>query len=187
MSFTSGVKKGRYLKQIGDKSLLSVYCHLPDLPTFLLQKKFKQAKTQTTPTKPPANGHVSSIRAMSSTSGVVTGTVLATESYVRVRWAWLSFLAIHVCLTASFLLGIIVQTAVWDVKVLKGSPTAALLAISAGDKEILEEQGILLDAPRSGEHDLKRKLQTITCRFQPGERGWTLRLGKRQQYGDFGV
>lgn len=118
---------------------------------------------------------------MSSSSA--TGTVLATESYVQVRWAWLTFLVIQVALSISFLLGIMVQTAVWNVKVLKGSPTAALFAISAQDKAYLEDrEHVTLDNSRSGRPrgEMASELQSITCRFRPGERGWTLEVGKRE-------
>ncbi|KAK4132541.1 hypothetical protein BT67DRAFT_385179, partial [Trichocladium antarcticum] len=120
------------------------------------------------------------IRARSSTSE--TGIVLSTESYVHIRWAWLSFLAIQLVLSVSFLLGIMIQTAVWNVKVLKGSPTAALLAISADDKAYLEErEHTLLDSSR-GEHarERARELRAITCRFVGGDMGWTLDLSKRE-------
>jgi len=66
-----------------------------------------------------------------------------------------------------------VQTAVWNVKVLKGSPTAALFALSAQDKAYLEER------ERVG-GEIARTLQSINCRFRPGERGWTLEVSKRE-------
>jgi hypothetical protein len=122
-----------------------------------------------------------SIRAMSTASA--SGTVLSTETYVRIRWAWLTFLAIQVILAISFLLGIMVQTAVWDVTVLKGSIMAPLLALSADDKAYLEEQeNLILDASRDGNPGDKMtgKLQTITARFRPRDRGWTLELSKRE-------
>lgn len=115
-----------------------------------------------------------------------TGIVLATESYVHIRWAWLTFLAIQVVLSVSFLVGIMVQTAVWNVKILKASPTAALLAISADDKAHLEARDdMLLDSSHGGgqESEMARKLQGITCRFRPGERGWALDLGKKEEEG----
>ncbi|KAK3310477.1 uncharacterized protein B0T15DRAFT_507150 [Chaetomium strumarium] len=107
-------------------------------------------------------GGVTQIRAMSSTSE--TGTVLATESYVHVQWAWLSFLAIQIALSVSFLLGIMVQTAVWNVKILKGSSAAALLAIPPDDRTYLEDQeNIFLDESRAANtgSQMTRKLQTV--------------------------
>ena len=120
------------------------------------------------------------MRAMSSASA--SGTVFSTESYVHIEWAWLTFLAIQVALAISFLLGIIVQTAVWNVKVLKGSPMAALFAISAESKAYLEErEQAPLDSSGGSSQgtEMARKLQNTTCRFRPGERGWTLEVENR--------
>jgi hypothetical protein len=116
-------------------------------------------------------------------SATASGTVLSTETYVHVEWAWLTFLAIQVALSISFLLGIMVQTAVWNVKVLKGSPTAALFAISAEGKAYLEARDhVVLDSSRGGDQgaEITRKLQNTTCRFRPGERGWTLEVENRE-------
>ncbi|KAK4043715.1 hypothetical protein C8A01DRAFT_32244 [Parachaetomium inaequale] len=124
-----------------------------------------------------ATSLTNTMRAMSSASA--SGTVLSTETYVHIRWAWLTFLAIQIVLSVSFLVGIMVQTAVWNVKILKGSSTAALLAISADDKAYLEErENLFLDG--GPESEMARKMKTITCRFRPGERGWGLELGKRE-------
>ena len=114
---------------------------------------------------------------MSSASA--SGTVFATESYVHIQWSWLTFIAIQVALSVSFLLGIMIQTVVWNVKILKGSSTAALLAISADEKAYLEErENMFLDS--SDRTETSRKLKTITCRFRPGERGWGLEADKRE-------
>jgi hypothetical protein len=113
-----------------------------------------------------------------------TGTVLATESYVHIEWAWLTFLAIQVVLSLSFLLGIMVQTAVWNVKIVKGSSTATLLAIPSRDKAYLEErEHVVLDGSRLGVAgaEMTRKLQNLSCRFRPGERGWNLDLARREE------
>lgn len=108
-----------------------------------------------------------------------TGTVLATESYVHVQWAWLTFLAIQVALAVSVLIGIMIQTAVWDVKILKGSPEAALLAISADEKAYLETREDMFLGKGEGSETV-RKMRNMTCRFRPGEQGWGLELGKRE-------
>ncbi|KAK4128919.1 hypothetical protein N657DRAFT_668058 [Parathielavia appendiculata] len=121
------------------------------------------------------------IRAMSSASA--KGTVLSRETYVHVQWGWLTFLAVQVALVVSFLLGIMVQTTVWDVKTVKGSIVASLLALSADDKAYLQEQeNVFLDSSRNGclGDEVTDKLQTITARFRPCDRGWALELGKRE-------
>lgn len=108
-----------------------------------------------------------------------SGAVSTTESYVHIQWAWLTFLAIQVALGLSFLLGIMVQTAVWNVKILKGSSTAALFAIPADKKAYLEEhENMSLDM--DWESRGSQKLKTITCRFRPQERGWSLEADKRE-------
>jgi len=111
---------------------------------------------------------------------LATGTVLETETYVHVRWAWLTFLAIQIALAVSFLLGIMVQTAVWDVKILKGSPTAALLAISADEKAYLESREDMFLDSSGEEREATRKMKSIPCRFRSGGNGWELELGKRE-------
>ncbi|KAK1837182.1 hypothetical protein QBC39DRAFT_325960 [Podospora conica] len=62
------------------------------------------------------------------------GTELLPETYIRVRFAWLVFVAAQVALSVAFLAGIVVQTAAWDVEVVKGggSATAVMMAVSAG-------------------------------------------------------
>lgn len=69
----------------------------------------------------------------SSSSG---GTEFLPETYIRVRFAWLAFVAAQVALSVVFLAGIVVQTAVWDVEVVKGAGSAAavLMAVSADDR-----------------------------------------------------
>jgi hypothetical protein len=113
-----------------------------------------------------------------------TGVVLARETYVHVEWAWLSFLALQMAMAASFLLGIMIQTAVWKVKIVKDSAMATLLALPPGDRAYLEEQAHLsVDGSRgSNEHttDMTQNLQAVTCRFRTGERGWALGLSKRE-------
>ncbi len=85
------------------------------------------------------------------------------------------FLAAQVSLTAVFLVSIIAQTAVWKVKVLKGSTLATLFAIGAEDKVLLERQklGIVDDGTEMG-----RQARRIRGKFSIGNRGWVLDLGR---------
>ncbi|KAK4252225.1 hypothetical protein C7999DRAFT_26947 [Corynascus novoguineensis] len=86
----------------------------------------------------------------------------------------------QIALAVSFLLGIMVQTAVWDVKILKGSPTAALLAISADEKAYLESREDMFLDSSGQEREATRKMKSIACRFRSGGNGWELELGKRE-------
>ncbi|KAL2161406.1 hypothetical protein VTH06DRAFT_7967 [Thermothelomyces fergusii] len=179
LSVFSGVYSDRYGRAIGGQTATS---EALGLAMFSQQRSpsFGDAEMRAVVGNLTANVATSltnAIRAMSPASA--TGTVLATESYVHVQWAWLTFLAIQIALAVSFLFGIMVQTAVWDVKILKGSPEAALLAISADEKAHLESrEGMFLGMGQGGE--TTRKMRNIPCRFRPGERGWGLELGRRE-------
>ncbi|KAK4181704.1 hypothetical protein QBC36DRAFT_296423 [Triangularia setosa] len=63
----------------------------------------------------------------------------AGDRVIAIHWPYLSFLIIQISGTVIILLGIIVQTAVWDVPVLKGDSLAGLLAVSSTDKARLED------------------------------------------------
>ncbi|KAH8899409.1 hypothetical protein GQ53DRAFT_836453 [Thozetella sp. PMI_491] len=119
-----------------------------------------------------ATSLTNSIRAVGT---VEAGVVLIPETYVHVRWPWFAFLAGQVFLTSVFLVSIMAQTAVWKVKVLKGSTMATLFAIGAEDKVLLERQklGIIVDRT-----ELARQAGRITGKFSDGDRGWVLSLGK---------
>ncbi|KAH6845314.1 hypothetical protein B0I37DRAFT_312822 [Chaetomium sp. MPI-CAGE-AT-0009] len=159
LSLFSGVYSHWYGKAIGGETATSEALGLA-----MFQRK-------------PSDDDGMRMRAMSSASA--SGTVFATESYVHIQWAWLTFLAIQVALSVSFLLGIMIQTAVWNVKILKGSSTAVLLAISADEKAYLEErENLFFDSDEGAE--MSRKLKSITYRFRPGERGWSLEADKRE-------
>jgi hypothetical protein len=103
--------------------------------------------------------------------------VLSTESYVRVRWSWLAFLAAQVAFSTLFLMGIMVQTMAWKVNVLKASASATLLAISSEGRGLLERQGL---GGVENPTEMTRKLQTLTGKFtMAADRGWLIDLGRR--------
>ncbi|KAK3394351.1 hypothetical protein B0H63DRAFT_43517 [Podospora didyma] len=111
------------------------------------------------------------------------GIVLITESYIRVQWSWLAFLASQVAISTMFLLGIMVQTAVWKVKIVKGSAIATLFAITAKDKAALElERGEGEESPGMDfeTNGMTRKLESLTCRLTQANRGWALDLARRE-------
>ncbi|CAG9983269.1 unnamed protein product [Clonostachys byssicola] len=67
--------------------------------------------------------------------GKATGIAYKSETYVRIRWEWLTFLAAQICLTILFLVAVIVQTAKLDMEVVKSSNMAELFAIHATDSK----------------------------------------------------
>lgn len=84
----------------------------------------------------------------------------------------------QVALSAVFLLGVMVQTAVMDAKVLKSSSLATMFAISAEDKSYLERDNL----GRVGEASkMGRRLKDFRGKFVVmGSRGWLLDLGHRE-------
>jgi hypothetical protein len=64
----------------------------------------------------------------------VNGTALAMETYVRVRWEWLSLLVAQVALSVIVLLSIIIATARSGVGILKTDSLSALVAIPVDER-----------------------------------------------------
>ncbi|KAK0733546.1 hypothetical protein B0T26DRAFT_25784 [Lasiosphaeria miniovina] len=104
------------------------------------------------------------------------GFASVSESYVCIRLPWLAFLATQVAISAMLVLGIVVQTAVWKVVVLKSSATATLLAIPADAKASFERNRS--DTTASGG---TRGAQSITFRFKSRDQGWALVFGRSKE------
>lgn len=93
-----------------------------------------------------ANFEINRLRASPNAGGrVILASGTATtpggtgDRVISIHWPYLSFLIIQVSATVIFLLGIMIQTAVWDVPVLKGDQLAGLVAVSSTDKARLED------------------------------------------------
>ncbi|KAK4201795.1 hypothetical protein QBC40DRAFT_222657 [Triangularia verruculosa] len=95
-----------------------------------------------------------------------SGTPLTTQAgnnrIIAIHWPYLVFFIIQVSCTVVFLLGIMIQTAVWDVPVLKADSLASLLAISSTDKARLEDY---LEANNNAEDER----ETVTVDKETGE------------------
>ncbi|KAK3383702.1 hypothetical protein B0T24DRAFT_59685 [Lasiosphaeria ovina] len=120
-----------------------------------------------------ATSLTNSIRAMGTTE---YGFASVSESYVCIRWPWLAFLATQVTISAMFVLGIVVQTAVWKVVVLKSSATATLLALPADVKASFER-----NRPDTMVSGGTRGAQSITFRFKSRDQGWALVFGRGEE------
>lgn len=108
------------------------------------------------------------------------GVQLIPESYVRVRWGWLAFLALQVFLVVVFLGSIVAQTAIWKVKVLKSSTIATLFAIGAEDKVLLERQNL---GGINNTAEMTRQADMLTGEFGEGDQGWVLEVARRRSSG----
>lgn len=122
----------------------------------------------------------SSIRSAAAATAVPGGvSTLIAESYVHIRWPWISFLAAQVVLSAAFLLGVMVQTAVWQVKVVKGAGSAmtTLLALSPADRErlsLVSAAGVTSTLGNGAE--TAQRLEGVQCRFKLEGGGWVLEV-----------
>ncbi|KAK5997431.1 hypothetical protein PT974_02787 [Cladobotryum mycophilum] len=87
-------------------------------------------------------------------TGDVIGESLSLETFITVRWGWLSFLAIQVSLANIFLIAVMVQTRRLDFQVIKSSNIAELFAI----RRRLEGE---MDAAASATVDCKTELMGI--------------------------
>ncbi|KAK3335417.1 hypothetical protein B0T19DRAFT_395280 [Cercophora scortea] len=104
---------------------------------------------------------------MRTTGTMEVGLAFVAESYIQIQWGWIAFLAAQVAFSAAFLLGIMVQTAVWQVKVIKDmSSIATLFAIRADDRAELGSFG--------QSAMMARRAEKITGKLREG--GWVLDL-----------
>ncbi|KAK3328651.1 hypothetical protein B0T19DRAFT_462302 [Cercophora scortea] len=60
----------------------------------------------------------------------ITGSAWANETFVSVRWGWIFYMASEIVAAALFLCLTVVATSQLDIKVLKSSPLATLLALN---------------------------------------------------------
>ncbi|KAK4216573.1 hypothetical protein QBC37DRAFT_337604 [Rhypophila decipiens] len=82
------------------------------------------------------------IEGATAASTLVNGTPLLPVTAIKIHYPLMTFLTVQVLLSVAFLVGIIVQTAVWGVPVLKGSSSSldTLLAIGPRERAVLEEE-----------------------------------------------
>lgn len=65
----------------------------------------------------------------SAEDGEVVGKALERETFIKVRWEWLTFLAVQICFTSVFLIVVMVHTARLDVDIVKSSNISELFAL----------------------------------------------------------
>lgn len=102
------------------------------------------------------------------------GTVFITETFVCVKWAWLACVAAQIMMSVIFVVGVMIQTSIWKVKVVKSSALATMLAFNADDKGRLERENMgQVTEPRT----MSTRLRSAKARFSLQEDGsWSLNL-----------
>ncbi|KAJ0364990.1 hypothetical protein COL26b_012252 [Colletotrichum chrysophilum] len=68
------------------------------------------------------------------------GTAWAKQTYIKVRWEWLTFLAVQICLSVVILVMVIWETATADVDIIKSSTLPALFAINSEELANIEHR-----------------------------------------------
>lgn len=80
-----------------------------------------------------------SSRFLSRSNPNINGGAWKSESYIKVRWPWLTFLAAQVLLSVVILVMIITETARSGVDIVKSSTLPSLFAINSKDKAEMED------------------------------------------------
>ncbi|KAF6840725.1 hypothetical protein CMUS01_03822 [Colletotrichum musicola] len=75
-----------------------------------------------------------------NTTPTVYGTAWKSETYVKVRWAWLTFLIVQVWLSIVILIMVIGETATAGIDIVKSSTLPSLFAINSEAKADLEHK-----------------------------------------------
>jgi hypothetical protein len=96
-------------------------------------------------------------------NSTITGTAYAPQTLIRIRWAYISFLAVQLGLTIIVLLFTIVATYRSRMQILKGNSLATMSALSQGVKT---ELGGMEDMER-----LKRRAQGVRVGLERGANG----------------
>lgn len=104
-----------------------------------------------------------------------TGLAWRDETYVHVRWPWLTLLVAQVGLSVLTFILVVAQTAGLDIEIVKGSSLPALLAVKADEKaSLMEEQHHMSGTSSKIAEPLDLQATGITGAFHRSGRGWTL-------------
>ncbi|KAF6816773.1 hypothetical protein CPLU01_13755 [Colletotrichum plurivorum] len=104
-----------------------------------------------------------------------TGLAWRNETYVHVRWPWLTLLVVQVGLSVLTFVLVVVQTAGLDIEIVNGSSLPALLAVKADEKaSLLNELRDEPDTTSKSAEPVYLEATGITRAFQRSGRGWTL-------------
>lgn len=111
---------------------------------------------------------MSSLR-QTDTGGAISGQGSNYESFILVRWEWLSLLGCQVILTAIFLTSVIIHTARLGVDVVKSANTAELFALGNHNQPRIATLG------QDRLEGITTRLDRATMvRLRKSEAGWKL-------------
>ncbi|KAK6077793.1 hypothetical protein SCUP234_06551 [Seiridium cupressi] len=121
-----------------------------------------------------------------SAEPAVNGTALTQQTFVSIRWEWVTLLVVQVFLSLVVLIVAIFRTEMIGIPIIKGNPLPGLFAISAQEKYTIEQQqmGITTSVPNHVlDGDLKRvgnkwMLGSVSGRRQWNEQEPTIYVGE---------
>jgi hypothetical protein len=111
-----------------------------------------------------------SIRGRPFRGETVSGTSQTSESYVKVRWAWFSYLIILFVLSIIFLIATMIKSSMSDVNILKSSS----LAVMCGMNE--ESKGNMKQIEMRGK--IWQRAERMKVRLVKNDGGWSLERTK---------
>ncbi|CAH0050231.1 unnamed protein product [Clonostachys solani] len=109
-------------------------------------------------------------------SGTVRGSAYEMQTYIVVRWEWLSFLAAQIFLTIVFQITVIIQTARMSVGIVKSSNMAELFALYGDDDDNSSQKWALAAAGLRARGIGTKINNSIEAKLIPGSHGWNLQI-----------
>ncbi|VUC33406.1 unnamed protein product [Clonostachys rosea] len=109
-------------------------------------------------------------------SGTVRGSTFEMQTYIVVRWEWLSFLAAQIFLTIIFQIAVIIQTARMSVEIVKSSSMAELFALHGNDDDNSSRNWILAAAGLRARGIGTNINNCVEAKLIPGSYGWNLQI-----------
>jgi hypothetical protein len=98
------------------------------------------------------------------------------QTYIVVRWEWLSFLAAQILLTIVFQIVVIVQTASMSVGIVKSSNMAELFALYGDDDDNTSQKWALAAAGLRARGIGTKLNNSVEAKLVPGSHGWNLQI-----------
>lgn len=114
-----------------------------------------------TPADPHRSMRTPSPDRSSMNAYLINGTVLTYQTYVKVRWGWITILAVEQIMACVFVIITIVHTQRRSVDVLKRSVLASLVVLDESVRAVMGGKATNVE-------DLEKKAAGVNVRFKDG-------------------
>ncbi|KAH0441178.1 hypothetical protein CcaCcLH18_02088 [Colletotrichum camelliae] len=102
----------------------------------------------------------------------ITGQAYVSETYVKVRWWWMTLISCQVVLSTIVLVVALIQARMAGLNVVKSSTFPAFFAIDSSDRKLLETRAAPMDVQEQNQDLGKKGLGQWRLRMQ--DHGWVL-------------